>query len=53
MTSINDYPWAALFQYHHQEKRLDTWGCSGAYIGKTNNNNNKMKKFQSPEYSQY
>lgn len=33
VTSLYDYPWAALLRYHSEQKRTDSWGCSGAYIG--------------------
>lgn len=35
MTSIYDYPWAAILRYHNDRKQSESWGCSGAYIGLT------------------
>lgn len=33
VTSIYDYPWAAILRYRNERKQSDSWGCSGAYIG--------------------
>lgn len=33
MTSLTDYPWAALVRYHNKQKDVLSWGCSGSYIG--------------------
>lgn len=34
VTSINDYPWAAILRFEHKQKQLESWSCSGSYIGK-------------------
>lgn len=33
VTSIYDYPWTALLRYRNEQKQLESWGCSGSYIG--------------------
>lgn len=37
-TSLYDYPWTALLRYHNERKQLESWGCSGSYIGWIFNN---------------
>lgn len=32
-TGLYDYPWTALLRYRNERKQLESWGCSGSYIG--------------------
>lgn len=32
-TGLYDYPWTALLRYRNERKHLESWGCSGSYIG--------------------